>query len=249
MNDFPKLANPPAVETILDVQIHLPVPPTLEMLEGLHPSFASDFPHKDQLQLAQFGFQQKPGQMPEAVAPVIKSQGCRFISEDKKEIVQCRQDGLTFNRLKPYPGWEIVSAKASSAWDIYQSAFHEMGIVRVGLRYINQVLIPIVNGNVRFKEYFKLEMPGPKVDGFECQTFFNQGGFRDKETGFISIWTLAHQPSPDPTKLCVALDINVQARGAVLQEKPVQKIWEEMRAVKNRLFFGSFEAKGIELFQ
>ena len=249
MNNFPKLKNPPTVEAILDVQIFLPEPPTLEQLQNLQPKFAAGFPEAGQIQLAQFGFQQKPGETPEATAPIFKSQGCRFISDDKKEIVQCRQDGFTFNQLKPYPGWKNVSEKASAAWDIYRAAFPELGIVRVGLRYINQIFIPITNSNVQLNEYLKIESLGPKVDDFECQTFFSQNGYRDKQTGFMATWTLAHQPSPDPTKLCVALDINVQALGAVLQEKPVQMIWEEMRSVKNRLFFGTFEVKGIELFQ
>lgn len=249
MSDFPKLKNPPAVEAILDVKVIFPKGVELAALAALHDVFKTAYPKKEEQRVVEFGFEQKAGNPPQSLTRDHGVIGYRFRSEDGKELVQCRKDGFTFNRLKPYPGWEDVSAKAAAAWEKYRLAFPEATITRVALRYINQIFVPINRTGCVLADYFAVNLPGPKVEGLSHTGFMGQGLLHDSLSGLDANWIFAHQPNPDPTKLAVVLDIDVFAQGEKVVEIGVPELWESMRGLKNRLFFGSITSKGEELFQ
>lgn len=249
MSDYPKLNKPPIVEAILDVQVIFPKGVELSTLASLHEEFRTDFPQRDEERLVQFEFGQQAGEAPKALAQDQGVRGYRFISADGKQIVQCRRDGFTFNRLSPYPSWEDVSKVAKPAWANYSATFPDLVITRVALRYINQIYIPLVNGKVDIEEYLTAHLPGPKIHGLSYSGFMSQGYFRDDFTGYFVNWILAHQPTSDSSKMCALLDIDAFASGAVVQEKKVSELWEGLRDLKNRLFFGTFTPKGLQLFQ
>jgi len=249
MSDFPKLANPPAVEAILDVKVVFPKGVDLTALDDLHGAFKTAYPRKEEMRAMQFGFEQKPGSPPRSLARDHGVIGYRFISEDGKELVQCRKDGFTFNRLKPYTGWENICGKAREAWGIYRSSFPQAQIARVALRYINQILVPMPAPPLNLDEYFSVNLPSPKVEGLSFAGFMGQGILLDEATGLEANWIFAHQPNPDPTKFAVVLDIDVYAQGAKASDTEVHALWETMRNLKNRLFFGSITEKGRDLFK
>jgi hypothetical protein len=97
MSNYPTLKNPPIVEAILDVQVIFPQGVELSALAGLHENFQSDYPQKNEERIVQFGFEHQAGEPPKALAQDQGVRGYRFISEDGKQIVQCRKDGFTFN--------------------------------------------------------------------------------------------------------------------------------------------------------
>jgi uncharacterized protein (TIGR04255 family) len=249
MSNYPTLKNPPIVEAILDVQVIFPQGVELSALASLHENFQSDYPQKNEERIVQFGFEHQAGEPPKALAQDQGVRGYRFISKDGKQIVQCRKDGFTFNRLSPYVSWNDVIKFAKPAWSLYQKTFPDMVITRVALRYINKVLLPMVNNKVKIEDYFRTDLPGPKMDELSYSGFLSQGIFRDQVTGFEANWIFAHQPSSDPTKMGIVLDIDVSASGATVQEEDVANLWEKQRDLKNRLFFGSFTAKGLDLFE
>ncbi len=249
MSEFPKLKNPPAVEAILDVKVVFPKGVELAALAALHGALKDVYPRKEEMRAIAFEFEQKTGTPPRSLTRDHGGIGYRFISVDGNELVQCRKDGFTLNRLKPYTGWEDVAAKAAKAWTVYRSAFPQAQIARVALRYINQILVPMFSNSLHLEEYFTVHLPGPKVEGLSFAGFMGQSVLLDQETGLEANWIFAHQPNPDPTKLAVVLDIDVFAQGAKAAEADVPVLWETMRGLKNRLFFGSITAKAQELFQ
>jgi uncharacterized protein (TIGR04255 family) len=250
MSEFPKLPNPPAVEAILDVKVVFPKGVDLTALAALHEAFKDAHPRKEEMRAMEFGFQQEIGSQPRTLTRDHGVIGYRFFSKDGKELVQCRKDGFTFNRLKPYTGWADVEAKAASAWSVYRSAFPQAQIARVALRYINQILVPMPTPPLNLDEYFTVNLPGPKVDGLSFVGFIGQSVLLDHATGLEAKWIFAHQPNPDPVKLSIVLDIDIFAQGAKALETDVPVLWQTMRGLKNRLFFGSITPKAQEqLFQ
>jgi uncharacterized protein (TIGR04255 family) len=249
MVDIQTLNSPPIVEALLDVQVVFPKGVELERLAALHELFQEAYPNKNEVRIVQFNVQQPLGQSPITSTLDHGVQGYRFLTEDGKQIIQCRQNGFTFNRLAPYGTWEDFIAVARYAWESYRKAFPEAQIVRIGVRYINSVLVPLVDGKINLEDFFTVDLPGPKQHGFTYSNFMEHSVLEDPETKLGINWIFAQQPSNDPSKLPIILDIDIFALGARAQEDDPTKMWETMRKLKNRIFFGSFTTRGLELFK
>ena len=57
-------------------------------------------------------------------------------------LLQIKQDGLTFNILKPYIKWEEHFAAFMQFWKEYDRLFAPNEIIRIATRYINRIEIP-----------------------------------------------------------------------------------------------------------
>ncbi len=249
MNEFPNLFHPPVVEAIFDVQVIFPKGIELSALAGLHSHFMNTYPRKEEQRVVEFEFHQGEGQMSESRTRDHGITGYRFLSGDGVELVQCRRDGFTFNRLKPYTDWQDAFRKAVHAWTVYQEAFPQAQVTRVALRYINLIEVLANTPTLDLSEYFSVSVPGPHLTGVASTGFMSQGVLHDENTNLDANWIFARQPSTDPSKIVVALDVDVYAQGTRVSDMAVNQWWEVMRNLKNRLFFGSLTQKGIKLFQ
>ncbi len=156
---------------------------------------------------------------------------------------------LIFNRLAPYGSWEDFIAEARSAWEFYRNAFSEAQVVRIGVRYINRIVIPMIDGKADLEDYLTINLPGPIDHGLTYTNFLEHSQFQDPKTGLGINWVFALQPSNESSKLPLVLDIGVHAVGNQAKENNPIQMWETMRELKNRLFFGSFTDKGKALFK
>lgn len=243
MSDFPKLKNSPIVEAILDVRVSFPKAIEESALSEIHQVFSGAYPQKQDVYV--YASEQKQ------ISPTSHEfVGYRFRSEDGTEIVQCRKDGFTFNRLKPYSGWQSVFDRASSAWENYLKAFPEGLVTRVALRYINQIFVPEGDPGHVLNEYFRVNLPGPHSVGISHSNFMQQALLHERDTDLSANWIFSYRgKSPDQTKLDFVLDIDVFASDERVKTSAVPTLWETMRGFKNRLFFESITHRGQEFFQ
>lgn len=249
MSEHRKLNNPPAVEAVLDVQGNFSKGVNIEALAKLSELFQKNYPKRTEENMFQFGFEHQAGREPKAMAQNHGLRGYRFHSPDEKEIVQCRKDGFTFNRLKPYTAWEDVYPKAVEAWGVFRKAFPDMTISRVSLRYINQIFLPCRDGSVDLDDYLAIQLPGPKNIDLTRAGFMGQSIFGDTVSGLAANYVVTQQPTGDSSKVCILLDIDVFYMGPDVSEIDPPVLWQKMRDLKNRLFFGSLTDKGMDLFQ
>jgi uncharacterized protein (TIGR04255 family) len=249
MADVQTLKNPPIVEAMLDVQVIFPKGVELEKLAALHEQFQEGYPKKEEMRMVQFNVQQQIGQTPVTSTHDHGILGYRFLSVESKQIIQCRRNGFTFNRLAPYGCWEDFIGVARGAWESYQTAFPDAQIVRIGVRYINRILVPLREGKVDLEEYLTVGLPGPKIEGLSYLGFMAHSTCRDNETGLDINWVLARQGQNDSNSVPIVLDIDVYALGTRAQQANPTEVWEIMRNLKNRLFFSSFTSKGLDLFR
>ncbi len=100
--------------------------------------------------------------------------GMKLVSPDKRRVIHFMREGLFVSFLPPYPGFPQCISEVQRLWQIYSDGFAPERIVRTGIRYINQVGIPLDEGVVRFERYFKLLTFYP-IDGpFTLHRFYNQ---------------------------------------------------------------------------
>lgn len=140
----------PITEAVIDLKVNLAVDTNVSALEGLTGSLQQDYPERQDLMTIQGQFQ--GGQSVSATASQSRI-GYLYVSEDKKQILQAKLDGLSFSRLAPYENWESFRDEAKRLWAVYVAAVQPEGIHRLAVRYINRLDLPLPLED--FKDYLQ----------------------------------------------------------------------------------------------
>lgn len=140
----------PITEAVIDLKVNLAADTNVSALEGLAGSLQQDYPERQDLMIIQGQFQ--GGQNVAATASQSLT-GYRYISEDKKQILQAKLDGFSFSRLAPYKNWESFRDETQRLWALYVTAIQPEGIQRLAVRYINRLDLPLPLED--FKDYLQ----------------------------------------------------------------------------------------------
>lgn len=247
MSEFPVLKFPPIVEAVFEIKVILPQGDLTNSLKQLHERFSDNYPKIQEQRTVEIGVKLSSvnPQASEAMR-AQRLQGFRFLSQDGKQIVQCKRDGFAFNQLAPYDNWEEFSRRSLEGWRIFSEKFPSAIKKRIGLRYINKISVPF-EGTVNVDEYLHMHPPDVPVKGVFYTGFLNHSKLLDPKLGLKCNWILTGQPATKNV-LPLVLDIDVFDDSPRLQEKGPEEIVKDMRLLKNRLFFGTFTPKGLDLF-
>ncbi len=77
----------------------------------------------------------------------------RFYNKDKTQLIQANKDFVTINQLKIYSGYEKFRAEVKEGLRNYIDVTSPKSISRIGVRYINEIIIPKVS--IELSEYFR----------------------------------------------------------------------------------------------
>lgn len=248
MEKYPVFPNAPIIEALLDIRVELPKDVALEKLESAFDAMKGRFPVKKRGLTCRTGFERSSkGEITTIPASEIPN-GFHFSSSDGTKTVQSRFDGFTFNKLKPYENWPKFRDEAQELWNQYFEIVKPLKIVRIALRYINQIEIPLPVKNL---EKYILTLPklAPKLPQ-PVSNYFMQFTISNLNLEATAIITQTMK-SPTPTgKLPVILDIDTFKLQAYSENK--QQMWNEfenLRNFKNDIFFDSLTDKTKELFK
>lgn len=81
----------------------------------------------------------------------------RFFKQDESQLIQLAENFLTINQLKPYCGYEEFQKDIEAAIKEYFDLAAPQNVERIGMQYINQIVIPADNFDLG--EYVRL-LPG-----------------------------------------------------------------------------------------
>jgi uncharacterized protein (TIGR04255 family) len=246
MRKWPRLPNAPIVEAILDIRVRFAVPVDILRLESFQDAIRDRYPVK----LGRMSFETEVRVEGQAVQQGVRRSGpdgFLFKDSEQKRTVQARSDGFTFNWLKPYDTWEALRDEAREHWERYRATFNPEAAMRVALRYINRIELPLPFAD--FAEYVRtLPVVAPELPQ-GLRTFLMRLEIPEPQRGFIGILTeTIEQPSGDGRYLPFILDIDVIREATFDPAGPL--IWEtleQLRDFKNELFFGSITTKTKEL--
>lgn len=244
---FPKA---PITEALLDIRVELPTDTSLNTLELYQNEIKERYPIKEER------FEWKTGIEFQSGKPQISEhsggrKGYLFRSADKLKVVQSRLDGFTFNKLKPYEHWEVFRDEAEELWNHYIDIARPTKVVRMALRYINRIELPLPFDDL--KEYILTgpelapELKLPLSNFLVRLEIFNN----DLDCKAIITETLEKPITrQDKTFFPLIFDIDVFK---VVNNDPSDKesweIFESLRNFKNDIFFESITPKTKELFQ
>ncbi len=201
-----RLAHAPIIEAIVD--IHCDLPPNLnrgsfqssaqKIFADQYPEFRTAFLHEQQIEI-------KPGK-PAKSAVKQSVRGFQALSQDKKQIVQSRFDGFSFNRLAPYSSLDDYLPEIERCWALYSSFAQPVVVKRIALRYINRLMLPLTDGKVIIEKYISGGPVLPRGIPLTLTGFMHHHGFADPATRDAGHIILTAQP-PENDRLPVVFDI------------------------------------------
>ena len=247
MEEYQILKKAPITEALIDIRVKLPSELDVKKIDSIHESIKEQYPEKQEQKVPEVKVELKPGE--ELIKQLTKINGYRYISSDKKQIVQARLDGFTFSRLHPYTKWEELRNEAHRLWLLYKGITSPDSIVRVALRYINNLNIPLPIRD--FGDYLTAPPIVPEELPQGVSSFLTRVIIYEPSIGANAIITQALESIVSETApVPVILDIDVfKLRPEGIEEREVWDIIEKLRHFKNRIFFKSITNKLKENYQ
>jgi uncharacterized protein (TIGR04255 family) len=242
-NKWTHLSKAPIVEGLIDLRIDRSPALTLDALKAACDELAPQFPSKEELRAfsGQITFSPESGTNVSAKAPA--SFGFKLTSTDQKWVAQFRLDGFTLSRLQPYTSWEELKSKAIELWNIYRAIAEPQKIVRVASRFINCIHIPFGElFDKTFTTTFSIPSALPQtVVGFLLRIVIP---FENEES-----WAIVTQSLSEGSQDCTFdLDAFAVTQDGFSESEAWIKL-EQLRGVKNRLFFESLTPDVLERFK
>jgi len=247
--DFPHLSNAPIVEAVFDIRL---VPKTQwdeKQMEDELKKRLSGYPKFEPIRQSEFQF--SAGK----TDAVVRDHGCigfKLHSKDSRYVVQFQKSQFVISRLKPYEKWVSFTKEALSLWRQYAELFNPGDIKRMGVRFINRIVLP--DGKIVLGDYYKV--PPQSLEGSEgdwpLTGFLHQDIIQVPGTPYqVSLRkTIQSTTTGIGKETGLILDIDVFMQSPFeYTEKEILKYWEEMRWVKNTVFFNSLTEKAIEEFK
>lgn len=252
MEVTPAYSKPPVREALIDIRVSPLAPTQLPALEALHDKLRSKYPTKKKQQNLQGLWEWREETLSSRTSQRVA--GFQFESSDGTRIVQYRLDGFTCNFIKPDPsagwvGWSALRDEARRTWEIYANAVGVKEIVGLGVRYINQIVIP--TAPIELTEYLAAPPDIPK--SFPYQSFIDwlsRVTVAVPDLNAMAIITQAPADEPRPDSLKILLDIDIVRRTTVIIDP--EAMWatlDRFRDLKNTIFEASLLDKAKELFR
>ena len=231
------LPTAPIVEAVVDIDCDLPPNVDIEALDIAGKAAYGDRYPRAQRRM----FNAHRAVMVLGLPPQVTSsegwQAHQYLSDDRKQLVQVRPNGFSFNRLAPYTSLDDYLPEIERTWRLFVQIASPTQIRSVRLRFINRILLPIRGDSLQLDDYLKVGPHLPDEKRLTFTGFLNQHSAVEKATGNQVIILLATQPS-DAGKLPLIFDINTVREGPA---EPDNWAWllqaiASLRALKNSVF-------------
>lgn len=237
---FPHLSKAPIVEAILDIRVVPSVKWDETSLQNELKQHLPDFPkfeptRETRVQLS-----------PEKPAPVVEDFRCvgfKLHSSDNLHIAQFNKGAFVFSRLKPYQDWERFSREALRLWEIYRELLKPSEVRRIGLRFINRIATK--QPTIELSDYYKYPPASIKELDWPLAGYLHHDVMQVPETSYFVNVIKTVQNVPGDIGLLLDIDVFMQSHFTYNELRIIECV-EEMRWVKNKIFFGSLTEEIIK---
>lgn len=239
---FPHLSKASIVEAALDIRVVPSVKWDDAALQNELKQRLPDFPKVETLREARVQIV-PPGQPGKAAFEDVGCVGLKLHSNDNLHIAQFNKGGFVFSRLKPYADWGKFSQEALRLWAIYCELLKPTEVRRIGLRFINRIAIK--RETVELLDYYKYPPESLKDLNWPLAGYLHHDVMRVPETSYSVNLIKTIQNVPGEIGLILDIDVFMQAQFKY-DELRIIECLEEMRWIKNKIFFNSITEKALE---
>ena len=255
MSESQRYKKPPIDEALCDFQFSpgLEWDPTMpgrihERLKG----FYKEKPRSQQLVEAQgqgVGAEGGPGI---TFQQRVMNQRVQLLAEQGTKIASLGESQLTVHMLTPYAGWEHFRPMIIDAFDAYRGVAEPEGVTRIGLRYINRIVIP-GEAEPDLAEYFTIPPKFPNVDpNIKRVSFFNrkEAEYADLPIRIVVTFAQIETPATERDSHQYLLDLDIIW---IRKEEPLPLdhaigLVDDMKDRHRRVFESLIEQKARDIF-
>jgi uncharacterized protein (TIGR04255 family) len=248
MGEFPHLRRAPITEAVIDFRVEPATGITVDALaDAVKARGYLGYVPKGFVIRGEFGFSFKAETEQVAHEGRAIKTGVRLHSPDEKYVAQLNIDGFTLSRLEPYESWEMLIAETRRIWRSYTECLGPGLIIRIATRYVNNLRLPFTPNLEPFLRLLPNIPPRlPQV----LSEFLQRYVLQDAGIQAAVIVTEALTGASPDKPLPVILDIDAfRFVKLTLEDDAVWRYLEQLRDLKNRVFFGSLTPQGMELYQ
>lgn len=248
MADWPHLARAPITEALIDLRVKLSEGLGIEAIAPFRDRLSQRFPKcrerkkfSGQLVFSQAG-------QPTVCGTSGGPDGFLLTSADGIDVVQGRLDGFTFSRLKPYRDWTHIRDSARSCWEVYRDCLQPAMVTRIAVRYINRLDLPLPLGD--FRDWLRTvpEVSPALPQGLAGFFLKLQIPFTEPK-GMVNLIQVL-EVGDYQERLPLIFDIDAFVPEQVDPgDEAIWKRLEDLREIKNQIFFGSITASTLELYK
>jgi uncharacterized protein (TIGR04255 family) len=167
-------------------------------------------------------------------------------------VLQCRAERFTLSRLSPYVEWQELVTHAQDLWARLVTEIGAVTINRVGVRYINEIKMPLPFDD--FGEYLTCPPEVPNELPQSISGFLTRVIIPDDAHDCVAVVTQAMEGPPLESPLgaaaTVILDIDVFRAVRVTSDR-MNEVWTALgvlRDQKNSIFFSHLTEKSVEMY-
>ena len=236
------LKNAPIKEALIDIQIKPLVSVSEQTFKQIRQAILDDYPDSRDIQRAQITLTLSDS----SAQSKQEHLGVAYISEDRKQIFQARNNGFTFSRLKPYTSWESIRAEAQRLWGLYRDFFKPEQITRLAVRYINRLEL---QSPLEFSEYLTAPPNKPKDTPDQLISFLTRNVIPISNDQAVTIFTQAMEQVTKENMVSIIIDIDVFKEKEIGVTENFWEILDGFRDIKNQFFFGSITDKAMDMYK
>jgi uncharacterized protein (TIGR04255 family) len=250
--NFPRLKNAPVVEALIDIQVELESPPSIEKLKSLIPqTIHSTFPHCEERKVFEAGFGQTAKGKFHQNFTDLGIVGYLLRDSENKKVVQVRLDGFGFSHLQPYSDFESFQNETKVLWSQYKE-FAKVGTVtRVALLFINIIDLEKEASTLGdFEKVLKTLPKKPLNTDAEAYSFYSQ--YQLRKTSEVLTAIVTQHDVKNVRSGSSGFKFQIDASKAFEQNPTEEELWdtvEKLRNFKNEIFFGSLDKKQINKYK
>lgn len=146
---------------------------------------------------------------PQAAQPTIAFQNellrIQLVSTDGTRLVSIGKNILSVSVLRPYEGWLLFKPRIERALNAYRKVAAPQDVIRIGLRYINRIVVPSPNSDPSL--YFNYNLSRDDLLDAKIINFMRRFEYL-KEGGEKLIITHATLQPSDPKQSEFILDLD-----------------------------------------
>lgn len=249
------LANPPIIEAIIEFRFKPAATSTLEQLSRFSKRYKAVYPKCAEVfeQMVQFNVQPGSDVQTDA-ATSSRAIGFRLENFKGDRVIVSSIDRLVISIKSPYPEWPTLKDHALEIYNDYCGLLSAQLLTRVGMRFINHLDIEVVEG-FDFDHYLRTMPSLPVFEGIpnSLVSFNTEVTIPfEKEKCYATVrQSFGGQDSKkDSNSVVLIFDSDVYCEiDTPMTEEEIDNLLENMRDIKNRLFFGSLTDKAMEAYR
>jgi uncharacterized protein (TIGR04255 family) len=239
------LRNAPIVEAVIDFRVLRREGVAPDGFARLQSAIGPQYSQATLMQSveAQFVLSQEKAPSSSAVAAPL---GWQYRADSM--VAQFRVDGFTFSKLERYTTWNEVFSEALRLWAIYIKVAEPAEVVRIAVRYINRLQIPVP---AQISDYLVAPPIVPPPISQQLRQFLCRFVIDDVRRNASAVIVQASEPLVGPPAITLLIDIDAfkENLAAAPDDQRLPEMFLQLRDFKNEIFFASITERTAEMYE